>query len=539
MLFDFLKKLFWRANEGAAKRRASADDTNEETVQSKRCRYRLIDYDSRAMNSSIESPDGDRCIPLVACESVPAFVDPLPNKNHESLLQTSNSPRAHTVSIDQYVENNIIKRNVGVEDCRIGYMKGHNQESVLKLRPMKAQKMDTTNYSESMSHGDVGSNERFLHYSLIEADPLITKWFGDLCPSDRKNQLTANQETVQKSHFPSTFYLSRFRCQNSGRDLDLWNRMGPNSFLRCNTLKEKLSSKHVTKRDFVIQIANRYEKREEQCFSELHELHRMTDVLAKHNRYLWESALEKSLNRSLLMIEAVLDEKHEKYSLELPELSPDMMRLVQHALANGYEDEILSEKYGLRITRKDIRTLAGLNWLNDEVINFYMNLLITRGENDNYPNVYAMNTFFYPKLISGGHTSLKRWTRKIDIFSKDIVVIPIHLGVHWCMSIIDFRYKSIQYYDSMGSPNNKCLCLLKQYIHEESIDKKKKPYSFQDWNFECVQNIPRQTNGSDCGVFSCMFAEYICSNRELNFSQDNMPYFRNKMIYEILTAKLL
>ena len=66
------------------------------------------------------------------------------------------------------------------------------------------------------------------------------------------------------------------------------------------------------------------------------------------------------------------------------------------------------------ITRKDIDTLKGLNWLNDEVINFYMQMIVERSqEHDNWPNVYAFNTFFYPKIMQQGHASVKRWTRKV------------------------------------------------------------------------------------------------------------------------------
>ena len=58
----------------------------------------------------------------------------------------------------------------------------------------------------------------------------------------------------------------------------------------------------------------------------------------------------------------------------------------------------------LLFTGKDIRTLHGLNWLNDEVINFYMQLICERSEkNDNWPKVYAFNTFFYPKVLN------KKW----------------------------------------------------------------------------------------------------------------------------------
>lgn len=79
-----------------------------------------------------------------------------------------------------------------------------------------------------------------------------------------------------------------------------------------------------------------------------------------------------------------------------------MIKQVRAALSNrGSADEVLAEGFGMTVRTRDMQTLAGLNWLNDEVINYYMNLLISRGENDKYPNVYAMNTFFYPKLTFG------------------------------------------------------------------------------------------------------------------------------------------
>ena len=98
------------------------------------------------------------------------------------------------------------------------------------------------------------------------------------------------------------------------------------------------------------------------------------------------------------------------------------------------------------------------------------------------------------------------------------------------MSIIDFRDKSIRYYDSMGGNNSKCLSALRQYLEDESLDKKKQTYDTSSWKLECAKNIPQQMNGSDCGVFSCMFAEYICGNKKITFTQQDMPYFRNKMI---------
>lgn len=57
--------------------------------------------------------------------------------------------------------------------------------------------------------------------------------------------------------------------------------------------------------------------------------------------------------------------------------------------------------------------------------------------------------------------------------------------------------------------------------------------------FLLFQDIPQQMNGSDCGMFSCMFAEYISRNVPISFSQNDMPYFRRKMVLEIVEGRLL
>lgn len=80
----------------------------------------------------------------------------------------------------------------------------------------------------------------------------------------------------------------------------------------------------------------------------------------------------------------------------------------------------------MNITRHDLGTLDGLNWLNDEVINFYMELIKERSEIAKHlPKVHVMNTFFLGKLLSSGYAGVRRWTRKVDIFSYDIIPIPV------------------------------------------------------------------------------------------------------------------
>ncbi|GLJ59586.1 hypothetical protein SUGI_1515260 [Cryptomeria japonica] len=225
---------------------------------------------------------------------------------------------------------------------------------------------------------------------------------------------------------------------------------------------------------------------------------------------------------------------------KFPELTLEMMAVINDSSKPYPAEEALVELDGVQILRKDIQTLLGLNWLNDEIMNAYMNLLVLRGKGFRRKTVYAFNTFFYPKLRSSGYNSIKRWTRKVDIFNHDFVLVPVHLGNHWCLALIDFTNRTISYFDSMGGGQNGCCNTLLEYLRQESLDKKKQDFGKEDWNLiDRSYDIPRQTNCSDCGVFACTYAEYLTRPAKFNFTQENMPYFRKKMIYEIITKQIL
>lgn len=156
------------------------------------------------------------------------------------------------------------------------------------------------------------------------------------------------------------------------------------------------------------------------------------------------------------------------------------------------------------------------------------------------PKVFAMNTFFFGKFQREGYAGVRRWTRNDDIFSYDIVLVPIHIGgIHWCMSVIHMGSKTIQNYDSMGYPNNAVSESLAKYVSDESMDKKNVALNINEWRIRSAQNCPQQENQSDCGVFSCAIAEFITRDAPIAFDQQHMQYFRSKMIFEISVGKLV
>ncbi|XP_052014083.1 sentrin-specific protease 2 isoform X2 [Apodemus sylvaticus] len=226
---------------------------------------------------------------------------------------------------------------------------------------------------------------------------------------------------------------------------------------------------------------------------------------------------------------------------DLFELTEDMEKEISNALGHGPPDEILSSAFKLRITRGDIQTLKNFHWLNDEVINFYMNLLVERSKKQGYPALHAFSTFFYPKLKSGGYQAVKRWTKGVNLFEQELVLVPIHRKVHWSLVVMDLRKKCLKYLDSMGQKGHRICEILLQYLQDESKTKRNTDLNLLEWTHYSMKphEIPQQLNGSDCGMFTCKYADYISRDKPITFTQHQMPLFRKKMVWEILHQQLL
>uniref|UniRef100_A0A8C6WAM7 Ubiquitin-like protease family profile domain-containing protein n=1 Tax=Nannospalax galili TaxID=1026970 RepID=A0A8C6WAM7_NANGA len=234
-------------------------------------------------------------------------------------------------------------------------------------------------------------------------------------------------------------------------------------------------------------------------------------------------------------------EKGRAVNDDVLDVTEDMEKEISDALGPGPQDEILSSAFKLQITRRDIQTLEDGQWLNDEVINFYMNLLVERSQSQGYPELHVFNTFFYPKLKYGGYSSVKRWTRGVNLFAKELILVPIHRKVHWSLVVIDLRKKSIVYLDSMGQKGESICKIIFQYLQNESKTRRNIDLNPLEWKqfSMTAEEIPQQMNGSDCGMFTCKYADYISRDQPLTFSQQHMPVFRKRMVWEVLHRLLL
>ncbi|EKM60133.1 uncharacterized protein PHACADRAFT_192531 [Phanerochaete carnosa HHB-10118-sp] len=183
---------------------------------------------------------------------------------------------------------------------------------------------------------------------------------------------------------------------------------------------------------------------------------------------------------------------------------------------------IISKGVCEQVSNKDLRRLHPGQWLNDEIINFYGEMIMCR-------------------LKEGYEESrLARWTKQITLFSKDIILIPInHNGSHWTAAAINFRKKRIESYNSLNRDQTQVFKLLRVYLDAEHRTKKRKPFNFDGWVDWTPKNTPQQENISDCGIFACQFLETLSRGEErFAFTQANMHYLRRRMVWEIAHAKL-
>jgi sentrin-specific protease 1 len=135
----------------------------------------------------------------------------------------------------------------------------------------------------------------------------------------------------------------------------------------------------------------------------------------------------------------------------------------------GSESEVVAIKFNIPVTRKVSFRLNDREWLNDELINFWMELLKQNNQKQvasgviPRQSVYFNSFFFFNLAQQGGYNyeSVKRWTGKVglNIFECERVFVPVNMMLqHWLLLVIEVRLREIHSFDSLGG-QYLCRCL--------------------------------------------------------------------------------
>jgi hypothetical protein len=131
--------------------------------------------------------------------------------------------------------------------------------------------------------------------------------------------------------------------------------------------------------------------------------------------------------------------------------------------------------------------------------------------------------------------------------------MPIHHGLHCTCVFIYMEQKKIKYYNSLCFDNvtkhgcmhkikmqEDTLQVLRDFLQNELMKDKHKDLP-NEWKIYTMCKVPQQdtTNTTDCGVFVCMYCNFILNDCKLDFSQNDITNsnWRDTMILSILLVK--
>ncbi|CAG9540617.1 unnamed protein product [Cercopithifilaria johnstoni] len=211
----------------------------------------------------------------------------------------------------------------------------------------------------------------------------------------------------------------------------------------------------------------------------------------------------------------------------------------------------------------DVEYLRPNEMLNDTIIEFYLKYIqMELVSSERRPSIFIFNPFFYSRLtqmpptgssvirtissranwIAENYKGVRTWTKNVDIFSADYIVVPIVEDIHWYLAIITFpRYSIVNrvpetanckeddalpkrlrktciiVLDSLADATDMkrklTVPVLREYLVCEYEDKRKlKDGDTKYFAKELIEKIvpfpvPQQRNYTDCGLFLLKFAE--------------------------------
>ncbi|KAG7653697.1 Ulp1 protease family C-terminal catalytic domain [Arabidopsis suecica] len=202
------------------------------------------------------------------------------------------------------------------------------------------------------------------------------------------------------------------------------------------------------------------------------------------------------------------------------------------------------------ICKRDVELLQPETFVNDTIIDFYINYLKNQIQTEEKHRFHFFNSFFFRKLadldkdpssIADGKAAflrVRKWTRKVDMFGKDYVFVPVNFNLHWSLIVIchpgevanrtdldlddSKKVPCILHMDSIKGSHAGLKNLVQSYLCEEWKERHKETSDdissrFMNLRFVSLE-LPQQENSFDCGLFLLHYLELFLAEAPLNFS---------------------
>ncbi|KAK4271319.1 hypothetical protein QN277_020030 [Acacia crassicarpa] len=223
-------------------------------------------------------------------------------------------------------------------------------------------------------------------------------------------------------------------------------------------------------------------------------------------------------------------------------------------------DEIIypkGEPDAVSISKRDIELLQPETFVNDNIIDFYIKYLKNKIPPNEQNRFHFFNCFFFRKLADldkdpssacNGKEAFQRvrkWTRKVNLFEKDYIFVPINYSLHWSLIVICHPGEVACFQDEEIKESSKVPCILhmdslkgchkdlknviQSYLCEEWKERHQDmaddvSSKFLHLRFVSLE-LPQQENLYDCGLFLLHYVERFLNEAPVNFNPFNITKF--------------
>ncbi|XP_034898362.1 probable ubiquitin-like-specific protease 2B isoform X4 [Populus alba] len=225
---------------------------------------------------------------------------------------------------------------------------------------------------------------------------------------------------------------------------------------------------------------------------------------------------------------------------------------VIHDFDSEFEDVIYpkEDSDAVSISKRDVDLLQPETFINDTIIDFYIKYLKNQIPSEEKQRYHFFNSFFFRKLadldkdpsnVKDGKAAFLRvhkWTRKVDMFGKDYIFIPVNFNLHWSLLVIchpgeiagvkdedteiSVKVPCILHMDPIKGTHAGLKNLVQSYLWEEWKERQKgssEDMSSKFLNLRFVPlELPQQENSFDCGLFLLHYLELFLVEAPVNFS---------------------
>ncbi|XP_062082613.1 probable ubiquitin-like-specific protease 2A isoform X3 [Humulus lupulus] len=209
------------------------------------------------------------------------------------------------------------------------------------------------------------------------------------------------------------------------------------------------------------------------------------------------------------------------------------------------------------ISKRDVELLQPETFINDNIIDFYVKYLANKIQSEKRHRFHFFNSFFFRKLADldkdpssayegkAAFQRVRKWTRKVNLFVKDYIFIPVNYSLHWSLLVIchpgevpNFKGEEsgstskvpcILHMDSIKGSHRGLKNLIQSYLCEEWKERHSGTTEdilskFLNLRFVPLE-LPQQENLFDCGIFLLHYVELFLEEAPLEFSLFNISKF--------------